>query len=131
MVELVIDASVLSAFFLDEENGQKVQQLVGADTRFYAPLIWRFEVANAVWKRKEIPVDVTEGLIEKIWDFTIYGEESIKWIKEAFLISRKHNITFYDSSYIAMARFFNLPFWTFDKVQQNTATHIGVSLWEK
>lgn len=129
MVELVIDASVLSAFFLNEDNGQEVQQLVESDTRFYAPSVWRFEVANAVWKRKEIQENVAEGLIEKIWDFTIYGEESTEWIKEAFLISRKHNIAFYDSTYIAMARSFNIPFWTFDKVQHNTATHIGVSLW--
>ncbi|MEW6676114.1 MAG: type II toxin-antitoxin system VapC family toxin [Nitrospirota bacterium] len=131
MVELVVDASVLSAFFLAEEDGQKVQQLIESDTRFYAPSFWRFEVSNTVWKRKEIPLDITEKLIEEIWNFTVYEWSSTKWAKDAFFISRKYNITFYDSSYIAMSKQFNIPLWTLDKVQAKAAVKAGVSLWEK
>ncbi len=129
MVEIVSDASVLSAFFLAEDDGQTVQQLIESETRFYAPPFWRFEVSNTVWKRKEIPVEIAAKLIEDIWDFTVFEWSSPKWAKDAFLISKKHNITFYDSSYIAMSKQFNLPLWTLDKVQAAAALKAGVSLW--
>lgn len=131
MVDLVVDASVLSAFFLDEEDGKKVQQLIKSTARFYAPLLWRFEVSNAVWKRKEIPEDVAKGIIEKVWSFLTHYEESTEWVKEAIIISRKHNITFYDSSYIAMAKLFHLPLWTKDTLQAKAAIKAGVFLWGK
>ncbi len=131
MVEIVSDASVLSAFFLAEWNGEKVQQLIESETRFYAPSFWRFEVSNAVWKRKSIPTGIAEGLINDIWNFTVFEWSSSTWAKDAFLISREYNITFYDSSYIAMAKQFNIPLWTLDKVQANAAVKAEVSLWEK
>lgn len=131
MVKLVVDASVLSAFFLDEEERQKMQRLIENDSIFYAPSFWRFEVSNAIWKRKEIPVTIAEGLIADVWDFTVYEELSANLAKEAFRISRKYNLTFYDSSYIAMAKKLNIPLWTLDKLQGSTAVKAGVSLWGK
>lgn len=131
MVKLVADASVLSAFFLDEEDRQKMQQLIESDAIFYAPSFWRFEISNAIWKRKEITGDIAEGLIKDVWDFTVYEELPAKWAQEAFNISRKYNLPFYDSSYIAMAKHFNIPLWTFDKLQATAALKAGISLWEK
>ncbi len=131
MFKLVVDASVLSAFFLYEEGGQKMQQLIESDAMFYAPSFWRFEVSNAIWKRKELPDDIAEGLIEDVWDFTVYEELPTKWAKEAFHISRKYNLSFYDSSYIAMAKQLNIALWTIDKIQANTAMKEGISLWVK
>jgi predicted nucleic acid-binding protein len=128
---LAVDASVLSAFFLDEENGGKLQRLIESNARFYAPSLWRFEVSNAVWKRKAIPGDVAKGIIEKTWSFTVYGEDSTGWVEEAFFLSRKNNITFYDSSYIAIAKFFGIHLWTLDKVQAKAAVGAGVPLWEE
>ncbi|MCL4536473.1 MAG: type II toxin-antitoxin system VapC family toxin [Nitrospirae bacterium] len=131
MVKLVADASVLSAFFLDEEDGQKIQQLIESDAIFYAPSFWRFEVSNAIWKRREIPGNIAEGLIEDVWDFTVYEELPTKWAKEAFHISKEYNLPFYDSSYIAMSISFNIPLWTFDRLQSDIAVKTGVSLWGK
>lgn len=131
MVELVVDASVLSSFFLAEEYGTEVQKLITSNARFYAPLFWKYEAANAVWKRKEIPEHIAHGLIEQIWDFSIHGEESPQWMKESFTVSRKHNITFYDSSYIVMSKLLDIPLWTLDKLQGRIAIKVGVTLWER
>lgn len=131
MVKLVADASILSAFFLDEDDGQKMQQLIESNAIFYAPSFWRFEVSNAVWKRKEIPINIAEGIIIDVWEYTVYEELPAKWTKEAFHISRKYNLPFYDSSYIAMAKQLNIPLWTLDKLQENMAMKVGVSLWGK
>ena len=131
MLNLVADASVMSSFFLDEEYGEEVQRLIEENARFYAPLFWRYEVANAVWKRKEIPAPVAQGLIEQIWDFTVYSEESVPWAHESFAVARKHNVTFYDSAYIVMAKLLNIPLWTLDRLQGKIAARDGVTLWEE
>jgi len=131
VVDLVVDASVLSSFFLAEEYGAEVQKLIKSDARFYAPLFWKYEAANAVWKNKDIPEFVAQELIGQMWLFSIYGEESAQWIKEALSVGRKHNITFYDSSYIAMAKWYNIPLWTLDKLQGKIASQVGVVLWEE
>jgi len=128
VVKLVTDASILSAFFLDESEGLKMQQLIETNAMFYAPSFWRFEVSNAIWKRKEIPLNIAEGIIEDIWDFYVSEELPAQWVKEAFHISRKYNLPFYDSSYIAMAKQLNSPLWTLDKLQGDTAKKAGVSL---
>jgi len=129
VIKLVTDASILSAFFLNEQEGQRVQQLIESDAIFYAPSFWRYEVSNVVWKRKEIPDDIAKGLIEDVWGFTVYEELPSKWVKDAFYISRRHNISFYDSSYIAMAQVFNMALLTLDKLQAKIATKVGVPLW--
>ncbi|MFN3479991.1 MAG: type II toxin-antitoxin system VapC family toxin [Thermodesulfovibrionales bacterium] len=87
------------------------------------------KVSNAVWKRKELPVEIAERLINDIWDFNVYEPQPQKWVKDAFMISKRYGIPFYDSSYIAMAKILNLSLWTLDKSQSNVALKVGVKLW--
>ncbi|MBI5025426.1 MAG: type II toxin-antitoxin system VapC family toxin [Nitrospirae bacterium] len=133
MDKLVVDASVLCAFFLAEEGSEDIENVLETVQEIHAPLFWRFEAANAIWRRRDIPEKIGEGLIERIWRLKIndndkdFKEEA----KHAFFISRKYNIPFYDSSYIAVAKSLNVPLWTLDKTQANVAVKAGVSLWEK
>lgn len=131
MHRLVVDASVLAAFFLGEEGSEDIETILETVSEIHAPLFWRFEVANAIWRRKEIPEEKGKRLIERIWGFPINSETFSENAKEAFRISRKYNLPFYDSSYIAMAKQLNIPLWTLDKLQGNTAMKVGVSLLEK
>jgi predicted nucleic acid-binding protein len=126
---LVVDASVLTAFFLGEEGSEDIEIILETVSEIHAPLFWKFEVANAIWRRKEISEEKGRRLIERIWKFPISSETFTKEAKEAFHISRKYNLPFYDSSYIAMAKQLNMPLWTLDKLQGNTAMKLGVSLW--
>lgn len=131
MDRLVIDASVLAAFFLGEEGSEDIEIILETVSEIYAPLFWKFEVANAIWRTKEISEKKGAGLIERIWGFPVISETPTKEASYAFIVSRKYNLPFYDSSYIAMAKHFNIPLWTFDKLQAKTANKEGVSLWEK
>jgi predicted nucleic acid-binding protein len=128
---LVIDASVLTAFFLGEEGSEDIEIILETVSEIHAPLFWKFEAANAIWRRKEISEEKGRRLIEQIWEFPTNSETTSEDVKEAFHISRKYNLPFYDSSYIVMAKQLNIPLWTFDKIQANTAMKAGVSLWEK
>ena len=65
-----------------------------------------------------------------IWSFPVYTDESKELAIESMLIARKYGITFYDSSYIAMANLMSVPLWTMDKVQAKSAVKAGVLLWK-
>jgi len=127
---LVIDASVLTAFFLGEEGMEEIENILETLSEIHAPLFWKFEVANAIWRRKEIPEKKGSELIERIWIFPVLSEISTKEAGNAFVISRKHNLPFYDSSYIAVAKQLNLPLWTLDELQAEIAAKEGISLME-
>ncbi len=131
MDRLVIDASVLATFFTGEEGADDVEIILESISEIYAPSFWRFELANVIWRKKEIREKKGEEIIERIWRFPVNSETPAEVVKDAFLISRKHNITFYDSSYIAISKQLNIPLWTFDKLQATAARKAGVSLWEK
>ncbi|MDP2167893.1 MAG: type II toxin-antitoxin system VapC family toxin [Thermodesulfovibrionales bacterium] len=131
MDKLVVDASVLCAFFLAEEGSEDVEEVLNAVSEIHAPSFWKFEAANAVWRRRDIPEKIGEALIERLWKFKINDGDFIKGANYAFIIGRKHNIPFYDSSYIALAKSLNAPLWTLDKVQAAAALKSGVSLWGK
>jgi predicted nucleic acid-binding protein len=131
MAELVVDASILGALFLNEKGSEEIRNIIESETILYAPSFWRFEVSNAVWKRKDIPLKAAKDLIEIIWSFHTYTNESKEIAIESISITHKYGITFYDSFYIAMAIFFSIPLWTMDRIQANAAIKAGVSLWEK
>lgn len=131
MHRVVVDASVLAAFFLGEEGNEDIETILETVSEIHAPLFWRFEVANAVWRRKELSEEKGRKLIDRIWRFPVSSETSSEAAKEAFHISRKYNLPFYDSSYIAMAKQLNIPLWTLDRLQGNAAMKTGVSLWKK
>lgn len=131
MSEFVIDASILSALFLNEEGSDYIRNVVESETTLYAPSFWRYEVSNAIWKRKVIPQDKAKRLVDIIWSFPVYTNESKEFAMESMFIARKYGITFYDSYYIAMAKLICIPLWTIDKVQAKSAVKAGISLWSK
>jgi predicted nucleic acid-binding protein len=128
---LVVDASVLGAYFLAEENSEEIETILETVPEIYSPLFWRFEVSNAIWRRRDIPEMIGKGLVERIWELPVNDEFPTEQAKYAFAISRKYNLTFYDSSYIAIAKLLNIPLWTYDKAQHTAAMRIGVSLWKQ
>jgi predicted nucleic acid-binding protein len=129
VAELVLDASVFGSLFLNEERADEIHHVVKTH-HIYAPSFWKFEVSNAVWKKKEIHPETSKDIIERIWRFPVYISESKELAVESLLIARKHGITFYDSFYIAIAKILNMPLWTIDNVQARAAGRTGVSLWE-
>lgn len=128
MADVVIDATVFCAIFLNEEGCERLKEELSLEGECFAPAFWKFEAANAVWKRKEITDKIGKELVATIWQFPIASPEPDGWPEEAYSIAKKNNITFYDAAYIAMAKLLRLPIWTLDKRQADIARQCRVQV---
>ena len=130
MVDSVVDATVICSIFLNEEGCEKLKDRIAEGGNNHAPAFWRFEVANAVWKRKEITEKVGRELIHAIWQFPLNSSEPNNWAEDTYSIAKRFGITFYDASYIAMAKLLKLPLWTLDKRQMDVARQCRIQIFD-
>ena len=131
--KVVVDASIIVKWFLEEEFSNKALQLRNDYIRgiiaIAVPSLLEYEVLNAlkysgvhsVEELKEI------GIALNKYGFEVYELEG-KLKELAIEIALKNNITIYDASYIALAKHLNTILYTADKelIQKfpNTAIHI-------
>lgn len=119
-MELVIDASVVAKWFLEEEKRQTAENLrkkhLEKKIKLVAPTLLFFELANLLITKKTVsPRKAGEALIVflkmQIPLFPLEEEELYFWMNE----SRQRNISAYDVAYIALAKSRNCQFITADK----------------
>ena len=127
---IVIDASALAKFILKEERWERVADFLKAGTISVDHVMK--ETVNAIWKRLirgEISLEDARSMFEAMKEIlgkAVVIENEMNYIDEAFEISIKHNITIYDSLYIALAKKKKLELLTSDEIQTQTASLEGV-----
>jgi predicted nucleic acid-binding protein len=117
----VVDASVLAALFLREAGWQEISARLDALTQVCSVPFFRFEVANAVWKRPEIPDSQAPTLAYMVFDFPVDDAFLPEVSTLSMRLARTHQLPFYDAAYIAQARARGLPLWTLDRRQAQVA----------
>ncbi len=133
---LVLDASLTVAWGFEDESGSPAQAVLDRldGEVAVAPLIWPFEVANAVlvgerrqrWSRAEVA-----GFFELLAALPIEIESdggSTLALGPVLTLAREHRLSVYDASYLELAMRQGLPLATLDRRLQETATRLGVSL---
>ena len=118
MKSIILDASVFTAWFLDETNTTKAINLQD-NYKFHTPEIILFEVSNALWKakkRKQIKNDEAKILLNALHDIdTITYHSSRRYIKKAYAITEEINHDYiYDCIYLALSIDLNIPLVTAD-----------------
>ncbi|NVM31039.1 MAG: type II toxin-antitoxin system VapC family toxin [Candidatus Helarchaeota archaeon] len=117
---IVIDASVVSRWYLDEEWTDFAIDLrsdyQGGKLRLIAPYLLYYEVGNALRFSKDLTqadiIDALKALLKTQINIIFFDEDLIGKITEiAFL----NNITVYDSSYCAIAEEYGYKFITGDE----------------
>jgi len=127
---IVIDTSALAKFILKEEGWERVADFLKAGTISVDHVMK--ETVNAIWKRLirgEISLEDARSMFEAMKEIlgkAVVIENEMNYIDEAFEISIKHNITIYDSLYIALAKKKKLELLTSDEIQAQTASLEGV-----
>lgn len=124
----VVDASVVAKWFnrgedLEEESDRLRTAWVNDEVRLEAPSHLQFEVANSIWKNPNVPArtagSLAKALVEiapKLHNLTeIMAEQTMS-------LAQRRDITFYDASYLTLARLLSLRLVTADDDQLRAAS---------
>lgn len=129
---LVMDSSVFIKWFSkdkedDMDNALGVlESLTSKDITITCPEIAVYELANVLYYKPDLDCEKIKVALEQ---FLNLGIEFITLFKnlilEANIIRHNLDITFYDSSYLTVARLFGLRFITADKKLYNSCREFG------
>ncbi|MCI0469990.1 MAG: type II toxin-antitoxin system VapC family toxin [Nitrospirae bacterium] len=123
MRRFVVDASIAIKWYVPEAHSEDAFRLFSTEFELYVPDILFSEIGNILWKhrtRDELSHEKAITIITAInaVSFTIIKSQSLMPL--ALNISCKHQRSFYDSLYIALAQIQNCPMVTADPKLYNT-----------
>ena len=122
-MEVIIDASVVAKWFFPDESGTSSalrlkEDFVKRELSIAVPLLIYYEVGNLLKTAiKALRIDrnkafkAYEGFFEL--DFAVYSEKQL--MKFALTKAEELDISVYDSSYITLAQYLQIPFYTGDE----------------
>ena len=119
-MEVVVDASVVVKWFVEEEDSDKALRLrdkyIDGEIRIIAPELIIFEVLNALYYKRLFSESEMKEISEALeaYSFTLYslkGEYAEKTIETAV----ENGITIYDASYVALAMIRDTYMYTADE----------------
>ncbi len=128
---IVIDASALVAIILKEEGWEDL--LDQSDVFLSVDLVLK-EASNAIWSAVfSNRLSKSEGveafsILKELFKGNILTKPQFKYLDNAFELALKHEITIYDSIYIAQALQESLPLLTLDQKQAKAARAEGVEV---
>ncbi len=116
---IVIDASAWLAVLLNEEKSGTLNTLI-ENKVLVAPDLIRYEAANGILSASRRlktyeSSSPMQFLLKVVADFPIESAPMEAWWSDAVRLAKKHDLTFYDSAYLAVATCFKLPLLTLDK----------------
>ena len=105
---LVLDASVLVKLISTETNSQKIiktwQLFIEDKSELYLPQICYFEIANVMLVSKKIAIEDIFLFINELKKYDKnQNANDLGLLSSSVGVAQKHNITPYDSIYIALA----------------------------
>lgn len=116
---MVIDASVILKWFIQENDSNKAAEIKKAHTIgsscIAIPDLALYEIGNALRYKLEFSNHEVASCITEIYDLgiDIIGP-NMEMLAEVTEISRRYDITFYDAVYIALSKELGLNFITAD-----------------
>lgn len=128
----VLEASVATTWAFDDESDPvaDVARNRMAVEGAIVPTLWWYEVRNAALvgeRRGRLKPADTEYFLDQLSDLPITADPNIDEAL-AFRVARKHNLTFYDASYLALALRRRVPLATLDRALIAAAGHEGAEL---
>jgi predicted nucleic acid-binding protein len=130
---LVIDASMLVAWFLDEKSDPRVEAAFDAVTRVgtLAPSLFYYEIRNALLmseRRNRITEGMSAAFLRDLGLLPIRlepaGDDA-----SLMALARKRKLTVYDAAYLELAKREGLPLATLDRALEKAAVAEGVTLF--
>ncbi len=123
-----IEAFVVDNSFLIEciDTPAKFPLFFSLDTVKYAPNLMLYELSNVLLGRikKDVfsPERGYDDIIARVLDMIQFKDYPYRdSVLSALYLSKKHNLTFYDASYLQLALDFKIPLATYDQQLINAA----------
>ena len=132
MTDLVIDASIAAAWIIEDEHhpaADVVLETLETDQGI-VPQIWHFEIRNVLVvseRRGRTTITHNQRHLDAINAMTIQTDQNPD-LNATMQLARKHNLTFYDATYLELALRLDLPLATLDNALTRSAESEGV-LW--
>ncbi|MEM2084118.1 MAG: type II toxin-antitoxin system VapC family toxin [Nitrososphaerota archaeon] len=120
MLKVVIDASIVVKWFVEEENYENALKIrdkyVEGEIDIIAPEIIIFEVLNALYYKKLFTLLELKEIANALdaFSFKLFSLKG-KYAEKAIEIAIENNITIYDSSYISLALMEKCKMYTADE----------------
>jgi predicted nucleic acid-binding protein len=124
----VLDCSVAAAFFLDDEknfyNTAALERCLRQDIVWATPLL-AFELSNTLLqasKRGRFTLDRITPCVEALFEMNILVQQyTLDLTAKTIALAAKYTLTSYDASYLALAKQYNAPLATEDKMLKAAA----------
>ena len=117
---LVVDASVVVKWFVNEEGSDTAKILRDGDHQFFAPQLMAVEVGNTLWnksRRGELKPLEAEALASNISALTV------NWTADATRLALALDCSVFDCIYLALAHRVGAKLITEDKRFVNAVAH--------
>jgi len=133
---IVIDASSLAKYIIKEENWEKIGIFIKERRPLYSIDYIVKEVGNALWKHCKLKEAIDEAKAIKLYQAllrlidtgVIILEPEVSYVGTALRIALEHEITLYDSLYIAQAQKHG-ELLTSDRRQAEVANKLGIKVY--
>ena len=132
-MSLVIDASILAAWFLDEKSDPRVEAAFDTAARVEtrAPSLFYYEIRNALLvseRRNRITEAMSAAFLRNLALLPIRLEPAGS-DASLLALARNRKLTVYDAAYLELARRERLPLATVDRALEKAALAEGVALF--
>lgn len=124
----VVDSTVFAAIFLREPGFEVLADRLGRLRRVRTAPFFRFEVANALWKHRKLPVEDAEAAMDALWRLPVDDSFGGEAARETLRVARARGQAFYACAFVVLARREGFPLWTLDRRQAAIAREEGVIL---
>ena len=118
-----IDASIIVSFLTAEETSIIAEalwvELIESDVQVVAPLLLRYEVVSAIYRktvRGFIAMEDAQTVIQSFMQMSIeYVDSPQLSLRALELAARFKRPNTYDAHYLALSEHLNCPYWTSDE----------------
>lgn len=136
--KIVVDSSVIVKWLSaqDEKHLEQTDQLLrdtqAGKVELYSSELAKFEVADALLKGKSLKFPQAKIALSTLYQLPIeFAPETQKSARSAYQLGEKLNITYYDATFIALAKHLQVPLVTDNvKHQDKSATAKVIPLSE-
>jgi predicted nucleic acid-binding protein len=132
-VAFVLDASVAIAWFMGRQATPYTNRLRLKAKReaLHVPALWRLEVVNAIrslQRRAAISEPAADTAIDLLSSLAFTEHPNAHSMRDTLALARRHGLSSYDATYLALARDLRLPLACSDGPLRNALSAAGVKL---